>query len=140
MKLERAQTGLLAALAASASVSIFAAETALALSLLLLAARLVLKRVRLVPTSVDTPLAAFAVWTLLAASFAADPVRSHDDAKKLVLFTLFYLALEVMARDSGHERMLSSVLLGGLALAGLVVLQHHLLGYDRLDRRPPGFL
>ena len=68
MKLERAQTGLLAALAATASISIFASETLLALSLLVLAARLLLARVRLEATVVDTPLAAFAVWTLLALS------------------------------------------------------------------------
>ncbi len=140
MKLERAQTGLLAALAATASISIFASETLLALSLLVLAARLVHKRARLEATSVDTPLVAFAVWTLLAASFAANPARSHEDAKKLLLFSLFYLAVEVMARDAGHERTLSAVLLGGLALATLVVVQHHFLGFDRLDRRPPGFL
>ncbi len=140
MKLERAQTGLLAALAATASISIFASETLLALSLLVLAARLLLKRVRIGATSVDTPLVAFAVWTMLAASFAADPARSHEDAKKLVLFALFYVALEVMARDAGHERALAAVLLGGLALAALIVVQHHFLSYDSLDRRPPGFL
>jgi len=112
LKLERAQTGLLAALAATASISIFASETLLALSLLVLAARLVRRQVRLESTIGDTPLAAFAVWTLLAASFAADPTRSHEDAKKLVLFTLFYVALEVMARDAGHQRVLSAVLLG----------------------------
>jgi O-antigen ligase len=140
LKLERAQTGLLAGLAATASISIFASETLLALSLLLLAVRLVRERVRLGATSSDTPLAAFAVWTLLSASFASDPARSHEDAKKLVLFALFYVALEVMARDAGHERALSALLLGGLALATLVVLQHHFLGYDRVNHRPPGFL
>ncbi len=140
MQLERAQLGLLAALAATASISIFASETLLALSLLVLAARLLRKRTRLVSSVVDTPLVAFAVWTLLAASFAADPAHSHEDAKKLLLFSLFYLAVEVMSRDAGRERVLTALLLGGLALASLVVLQHHLLGFDRINRRPPGFL
>jgi O-antigen ligase len=40
----------------------------------------------------------------------------------------------------GRERVLSSVLLGGLALAALMVAQHLFLGYDQLDRRPSGFL
>ena len=80
------------------------------------------------------------VWTLLAASFAQDPVLSHEDSKKLLLFALFYVGVEALGRPAGRERVLASVLLGGLALAGLMVAQHLFLGYDRLDRRPSGFL
>jgi len=140
LDLERAQLGLLAALAATIPVSIFASETLLALSLAVLAARLVRGRARLVRTPVDTPLLALVVWTLLAASFAEDPVRSHEDAKKLLLYALFYLALEVLSREDDREPILSAVLVGGLALAGLMVAQHLFLGYDRLDHRPQGFL
>ena len=138
--LERAQLGLLAALAATIPVSIFASEVALALSLAVLAARLAGHGTRLARTPLDTPLLAFAVWTLLAASFAQDPVRSHEQAKKLILFALFYLAAEVLARAADRERVLSAALLGGLALAGFMLLQSHFLGYDRLNQRPPGFL
>jgi O-antigen ligase len=139
LNLERAQLGLLAALAATIPVSIFASETLLALSLAVLAARLAAGRARLLRTPIDTPLLALVVWTLLSASFAQDPVRSHEDSKKLVLYALFYLAVEVLAREDG-EPVLSAALLGGLALAGLMVAQHLFLGYDRLDRRPQGFL
>jgi len=140
LTLERAQLGLLAALAATIPVSIFASETLLALSLAVLAARLAAGRARLLRTPIDTPLLALAVWTLLAASFAQDPVRSHEDSKKLLLYAFFYLAVEVLAREEDREPVLSAVLLGGLALAGLMVAQHLFLGYDRLDRRPAGFL
>ncbi|HSD27656.1 MAG TPA: O-antigen ligase family protein [Vicinamibacteria bacterium] len=140
MNLERTQLGLLAALAATLPVSIFASETLLALSLAVLAARLAAGRLRLLRTPVDTPLLALVVWTLLAASFAQDPARSHEDAKKLLLYALFYLAVEVLAREEDREPVLQAALLGGLALAGLMVAQHLFLGYDRLDRRPPGFL
>jgi len=140
LNLERAQLGLLAALAATIPVSIFASETLLALSLAVLAARLARGRARLARTPVDTPLLALVVWTLLAASFAEDPVRSHEDAKKLLLYALFYLALEVLSREDDREPVLSAVLVGGLALAGLMVAQHLFLGYDRLDHRPQGFL
>jgi O-antigen ligase len=140
LNLERAQLGLLAALAATLPVSIFASETLLALSLAVLAARLAAGRARLLRTPVDTPLLALVVWTLLAASFAQDPARSHEDSKKLLLYALFYLSVEVLAREGDRERVLSGALLGGLALAGLMAAQHLFLGYDRLDRRPAGFL
>jgi O-antigen ligase len=140
LSLERAQLALLAALAATACVSIFASETLLALSFVLLIVRLVLRRTVFVATIADTPLAAFVVWSALSASFAADPARSHEDAKKLLLFALFYVAVEVLARHASRERLLASLLLGGLALAALSVAQYHWLGFDRLDRRPHGFL
>ena len=140
MNLDRAQLGLLAALAATIPVSIFASETLLALSLAVLAVRLARGEARLVRTPVDTPLLALVVWTLLSASFAQDPVRSHEDAKKLLLYAFFYLALEVLSREDDREPVLSALLVGGLALAALMVAQHLFLGYDRLDHRPQGFL
>ncbi len=140
MRLQPAQLALAAALAATVPVSIFASEILLALSALVLIARIVRRQARLPRTAVDTPLAAFAVWSLLSASFAATPLRSHEDAKKLLLFFLFYLAVEVMTPDEGRRRVLDALLMGGLALSSLMVMQHHLLGFDRLDRRPHGFL
>jgi O-antigen ligase len=140
LNLERAQLGLLAALAATIPVSIFASELLLALSLALLAARLAAGRARVRRTPLDTPFIALAVWTLLAASFAQDPAHSHEAAKKLLLYALFYLGVEVLAREDDRERVLGAALLGGLALAGLMAAQHLFLGYDRLDRRPAGFL
>jgi O-antigen ligase len=140
LTLERAQLGLLAALAATTPVSIFASETLLALSVVVLVARLATRRTHLARTPLDTPLLALLVWTLLAASFAQDPARSHEDSKKLVLYVLFYLAVEVLAREDDRKRVLGAALLGGLALAGLMVCQWLFLGYDRLDQRPSGFL
>ena len=140
MSLERAQLALLAATAAAVTVSIFASGILLTLSLGVFVARLVRREVRLERNPVDTPLLAFAVWTLLSASFAADPARSHQDAKKLLLFSLFYLGVETMARGEARERVLSAALLGGLALAALMLAQHLFLGFDRLERRPHGFL
>jgi O-antigen ligase len=138
--LERAQLGLLAALAATIPVSIFASQVLLALSVAVLAARITAGRARLVRTPLDTPLLALVVWTLLAACFAQDPVRSHEYSKKLLLYALFYLAVEVLSRETDRERVLAAALLGGLALAGLMAAQWLLLGYDELNRRPPGFL
>ena len=140
MTLERARLGLLAALAATIPVSIFASQMLLALSLVVLLARLLRRRTSLPRTPLDGPLLALVVWTLLAASFAAQPAVAHEESKKLLLFALFYLAVEGMAPAEDRERVLAAVLLGGLALAAFMVLQRYTLGYDGLMRRPPGFL
>lgn len=140
MGLRRAQTALLAALAATAPLSVFASELLLALSILLLLARAFRREVRLRPTPLDTPLAAFAVWSLLSACFAATPSVAHESAKKLLLFALFFVALEVASEAEARERVLAAALLGGLALAALMVVQHQFLGYDQLNHRPSGFL
>jgi O-antigen ligase len=140
LRLQRAQLALAAALAATVPVSIFASEILLALSALVLIARLVRRQARLPRTAADTPLLAFAVWSLLSASFAASPARSHEDAKKLLLLFLFYLGVEVLTRGDERRRVLDALLMGGLALTTLMVVQHHFLGFDRLDRRPHGFL
>ena len=65
MNLERAQLGLLAALAATIPVSIFASEAILALSLAVLAARLATGRAHALRTPLDTPLVALVVWAVL---------------------------------------------------------------------------
>ena len=140
MTLERARLGLLAALAATIPVSIFASQMLLALSLLVLLVRLLGRATALPRTPLDGPLLALVVWTLLAASFAAEPAVAHEESKKLLLFALFYLAVEGMAPAEDRERVLAAALLGGLALAAMMVVQRHGLGYDGLMRRPPGFL
>ena len=97
MTLERARLGLLAALAATIPVSIFASQMLLAPSLLVLLVRLLGRATALPRTPLDGPLLALVVWTLLAASFAAEPAVAHEESKKLLLFALFYLAVEGMA-------------------------------------------
>jgi O-antigen ligase len=140
VRLERAQLGLLAALAATIPVSVFAAEVALVLGVLVFVARLLRGQTRLEPTPLDAPFLAFAVWTLLSASFAADPPAAHEDAKELVLFAVFYVAANTLTRGAARERVLTALLMGGLALGSSMVADYHLLGHDTLDRRPSGFL
>jgi hypothetical protein len=140
VRLQRAQLGLLAALAATIPVSVFAAEIALALGVLVFAARLLRREARLEPTPLDPPLLAFAVWTLLAASFAANPRAAHEDTKELVLFAVFYLAANVLSRAPDRDRVLAALLMGGIALGASMVADHLVLGHDTLARRPSGFL
>jgi O-antigen ligase len=140
LSLERAQLGLTAAIAATCLVSIFAAQVCLALALVVYVARLVTGRARLERLPVDGPILAFCVWTLLSASFSPNPVESHDSAKKLVLFMLFYLSVDSLARERDRERILDAALLGGLVLASGSLLQYYLLGFDTLNNRPRSFL
>ena len=64
-------------------------------------------------------------------------VRAGDeDAKELLLFILFYLGVSTLTRGAAREGVLSALFMGGIALAALVVLQYHALGYDSLNRRP----
>ncbi|HEY7516419.1 MAG TPA: O-antigen ligase family protein [Vicinamibacteria bacterium] len=130
----------MAAVAAALFVSIFASEALLVLGLLVLGARLVLGRARVVRTPLDGPLLAFCVWTLLSAAFSPAPLVSVDHARKLLLFTLFYLGQETLSREADRERVLGAALVGGLALSVLIVLQHAWLGFDTLQARPSGFL
>ncbi len=138
--LDRLQIGLFAALGATCAVSIFAAQVFLALGVGVFALRLWRGQTRLVRTALDGPVLAFCVWTLLSASFSPDPLASHESAKKLVLFAVLYLAVDVARNAPDRERMLDAVVLGGLALAAGSLLQYHFLGFDRLDQRPRSFL
>ena len=130
----------MAALAATCAVSIFAAQVLLLLAVLVFVARLWTGAARLQRTPLDGPILAFTVWTLLSAAFSPDPWTSHESAKKLVLFALFYLSVDVLRRRPDRERILDAALLGGLALAAGAVAQYYFLGFDTLVNRPHSFL
>jgi O-antigen ligase len=121
-------------------LSIFASGIFLYVALAVLFVRLLLGRTPGVRTPLDAPILAFAVWTLLSASFSADPGASHEYAKKLILLGIFFLAVDSLAEPKSRERVTSVALLGGIALAGFVVLQYHVLGFDGFNNRPHGFL
>jgi len=140
LTLERTRLGLLAALAATIPVSIFASELLLVLSVVLLAVRILRRSASFPRTPLDGPLLALVVWTLLAASFASEPLVAHEESKKLVLFALLYVAVDTLALPEERERVLAAALVGGLAQSGLMLMQRYALGFDTLTRRPPGFL
>jgi O-antigen ligase len=140
VSLARVQLGLVAAVAATCLVSIFAAQLLLALAVLVYLARVATGRTSLARLPVDGPVLAFAVWTLLSASFAPDPLASYESAKKLVLFALLYVAVDSLADERARERVVDAAILGGLALVTWGLVQYYLLGFDVPDRRPRSFL
>jgi O-antigen ligase len=109
-------------------------------ALLVQLARILSGRARFLKLPVDAPILAFCVWTLLSASFSRDPVESFEDAKKLVLFLLFYVAADAMTEERARERVLDAALLGGFVLSAGAVLQFHCLGFDTINNRPHSFL
>jgi len=139
-RLDRVQLGFFGAFVASTFVSIFAAQAFLVAALLIFAVRLAARQVPPVRTPADGPIVAFVAFTLLSVSFSVDPGASLDHAKKLLLLVVFVLAIDTLALERSRERALTVALLAGLALAGLMVVQFHLLGFDGLHRRPTGFL
>jgi len=138
--LERVQLGLTAAVAATCLVSIFAAQVALTLAVAVYLLRIVRHRTRFAHLAVDAPILAFSIWTLLSASFSPDPLASHESAKKLVLFALFYLGVDTLRAEDDRERVVDAALLGGVVLAAGSLLQYYFLGFDTLDKRPRSFL
>ncbi len=135
------QLGLLAALAASASVSLFAAQAFLTLATLVWLLRLARRETRFERLPLDGPILAFIVWTLLSASFSPDPAESfRTGVKKLVLFVLVYIAIDTLRGDRQRERVMDALLLGAFCLGCGAIAQYEWLGYDTLDNRPTGFL
>jgi O-antigen ligase len=131
----------MAAVAATCPVSIFAAQSiGLSLAVAVFIVRLARRRTRLERSPLDGPILAFSVWTLLSAAFSPDPLTSHESAKKLVLFALFYLSVEALTPERDRERILDAALLGGLALSAGALLQYYFLGFDTIGNRPHSFL
>jgi len=140
VRLERAQGALVAALAATCSVSIFAAQVLFASAAVVFAFRLLRGSTRIPRLPLDGPTLAFCVWTLLSAAFSQAPLVSQESAKKLLLFALLYIAVDSMADREGRERIMDAALLGGLVLAAGSLLQYYFLGFDTINQRPRGFL
>jgi O-antigen ligase len=140
LNLERVQRGLVAAVAATCLVSIFAAEIFLALAASIYLARLVRGSARLEHLPLDGPLLAFTVWSILSAAFAPDPLAAHRSVKQLVLFSLLYLAVDTLRDEEVRERVDDAALLGGVVLAAGAIQQYLFLGFDTIQHRPRSFL
>lgn len=136
----RAQVALLAATAASATVSVFASQVGLAMIGVLHLIRTIRRETRGFTLPVDAAVGAFAIWTFMSAAFAPSPIAAHESAKKIVLFLLLYFAAEALRSETCRELLLDAMLIGGLALSTLAVLQYFFLGYDTMDMRPRSFL
>lgn len=121
-------------------MSIFAAQVLFAVASLVFLARLLLGRASFPRLPLDAAILAFAVWSLLSAAFSSNPLIAHENAKKLVLFLLLYLAVDSATRARERERLVDCLLLGGLVLSAGALAQYYLLGFDTLNNRPRSLL
>ena len=136
----RTEVALLAAIAACATVSVFASQVGLAAVAIIHLVRTARRETRGFALPVDAAVGAFSIWTFLSAAFAPSPIAAHESGKKIVLFLLLYFAAEALRTDEARETLLDAMLFGGVALATLAVLQYAFLGYDTLNTRPRSFL
>src|SRR5262245_42087199 len=128
----RAEVALLAATAACATVSVFAAQVGLAAVAIVHLARTIRRETQGFALPVDAAVGAFSIWTFLSAAFAPSPIAAHESGKKIVLFLLLYFAVEILRTDEMRELLLDAMLIGGIALSSLAVLQYLFLGYNTM--------
>jgi O-antigen ligase len=140
LTLDRAQLVLVASVVATCQVSIFVAQALLTAALSVYVVRLALRRTTWPRLSLDGPILAFGVWTLLSAAFSTNPVLSDQSAKKLVLFLLLHLTVDSATSVRGREQIVDAALLGTLVLGGGALVQYFLLGFNTLATRPTSFL
>jgi O-antigen ligase len=135
------QIGLFAliGLVAAAQLSIAIAQILLTLAALIWLALHVSRRERLEAPSFFWPLLGYAMLTLLAAGYSADPALSVADCKQLTLFLLIPLVYD-FARGPRARLLLTAAITVGAISALIGVVQFAVLNYDILGRRPQGTL
>jgi O-antigen ligase len=135
------QVGLLALIGvvAAAQLSIAIAQILLTLAGLAWLALHVSRRERLEAPAFFWPLLGYAMLTLLAAGFSADPALSVADCKQLALFLLIPLVYD-FARGPRARLLMTAAITVGAISALIGVVQFAVLNYDILGRRPQGTL
>jgi O-antigen ligase len=135
------QVGVLAliGLVAAAQLSIAIAQILLTLAGLVWLALHVSRRERLEAPMFFWPLLGYAMLTLLAAGFSADPALSVVDCKQLALFLLIPLVYD-FARGPRARLLMTAAITVGAISALIGVVQFAVLNYDILGRRPQGTL
>ena len=124
---------------AALQISIAAAETLLAITLLVWVIWLVARRERVEVPRMFIPLAAYAGVTLVSAAFSSDPRTSFTDCKQLALFLAVPIVYQ-FARGSRASTVLQVIISVGAASAAFGIVQYGVLEYDNLGRRPQGAL
>ena len=138
-RLEFAGVAGLLGFVAALQISIAAAETLLAITLLLWVIWLVARRERVEVPRMFIPLAAYAGVTLVSAAFSSDPRTSFTDCKQLALFLTVPMVYQ-FARGSRASTVLQVIISVGAASAAFGIVQYGVLEYDNLGRRPQGAL
>ena len=86
-----------------------------------------------------TPLALYAVWTLVATVFSRDPGESLRGNKELLLLLVVPMTMRLL-RGEWPARALDVIISVGALVALVGVFQYALFDYDTLGQRPQGTL
>lgn len=137
--LERATCLVMLAFAATMQISIAAAESLLAILVVMWITLLVRNRERMEVPRMFWPLAAYGVATIVAAVFAVDPPTSLIRCKQLVLYVIVPLTYRFLR---GRRAALATdvIITVGALSAAYGIIQYLILNYDNLGRRPQGTL
>ena len=136
-QLERIGVWSLYGFVAALQVSIFVAQTLLAVMLLCWLGMLVTGRARFAAPAFFRALLVYGAMTLVATAFSIDPWTSLIDDKQLLLF-LTVPAVYEFARG-GRARTVTTVIISvGAASAAYGIIQYGVLHYDNLGQRPQG--
>ncbi len=137
--LERVTFLLMLGFVAALQVSIAGAQIMLAATVLTWVALLVRDKTRPALPRFFTPLAIYAVATLVSTYFSVDPRESLIDDKQLVLFAIVPAVYDI-ARGSRAATAIDVLVSVGAASAAFGIIQYGMLHYDNLGRRPEGAL
>jgi O-antigen ligase len=138
-RLEVMSFGALLVFVGALQVSIAAAGITLTATLVGWALCVVLSAERVSVPRAFWPLAAYAVWTLVASMFSTNPVASFQDSKQLVIF-LLVPAVYRLARGDRALTVTDVIVAVGALTAVVGIGQYGILHYDNLNRRPQGTL
>jgi putative inorganic carbon (hco3(-)) transporter len=139
VSLERAAWLATMAFIGALQVSIFAAQLLLAVTGVLWLVLVVRNRESIEVPRMFWPLALYAAWTLVSATFAVDRMQSILDTKQLLLFLIIPIAYRLLP---GRLSLVAVdvVISVGAVSAMLGIVQYVIQGYDNLGRRPQGML
>ena len=124
---------------AALQFSIAAAGIFLAFTLVCWAAFVLVHQERLELPRLFWPLLVYAVLTLAAAAFSADPRASFVDSKQLVLFMIVPMVYQ-FARGARAMTVLHVIITVGAVSAAVGIVQYGVLNYNSLGQRPQGAL
>jgi O-antigen ligase len=137
--LERAACLALLAFAAALQVSIFAGQVFLAIAGVLWLVLVLRRGERIEVPGMFWPLAAYAVWTIIAAFDAVDRDVSLRDTKQLLLFAIIPIAYRLLPGRRSLTAVDVIITVGALeAVYGII--QYAILNFDNLGQRVQGSL
>jgi len=138
-RFEEAGFAALVGIAAALQFSIAAAQILLTIALVIWAALLLVRREPVEAPSFFWPLALYAGFTLVSATFSIEPRTSIVDCKQLVLFLIVPLTFRLASGSRGIT--LVTVVISCAAIsAAFGIIQYGILHYDHLNQRPRGTL